>query len=408
MKNIITIIMALGLAYTSMYAAGSKMDNGDSLHINIDRKTKAIIPGQHPQAQGYSLLSDLREIFKSRNIQLSDSTWTYVRNMLNSQNPADTLINLNIDGKAVRIAFNKNSQARYSASSSDSSSQAGSWPADRPRRGTNYEENVHIGRDGIHIKDGSDEVHISRRGVQVIENGNEEVNIGFGKFDKYEEDSTDTNNRDKKYKWQNHSSFGNLNGFNIYLGLNSLDTRNDKVYNTEEYALRPFGSRFVSMGWIRSTDITKGKNARLKLAIGLNFTWYNFMLENSNVWTKGPSQIELVPSPVSLKKSKLTSSFIEIPLIPYLSFKNGKLFDYIGVGGYVGYRLSSHSKTKTSSRGHKNHEYGNFYMTDFRNGLSLQLGIHNFPDLFVNYDFNKLFRGGKGPDVNALSFGIRL
>jgi hypothetical protein len=95
-----------------------------------------------------------------------------------------------------------------------------------------------------------------------------------------------------------------------------------------------------------------------------------------------------------------------VPFIPYIAFKKGKAFEYIGVGGYVGYRLNSHSKVKYSGGG-KDKEFNNFYLNDFRYGLTAQLGINNFPDLFFNYDFNDLFQNGRGPKVNAVSFGIK-
>jgi hypothetical protein len=395
------LIIIATLLLASLCTSASLYQPADSLHISIDRKTKSVLPGQYAEAQGYSLLADLREIFRSRNLSLNDSTWLHIRSMLNSPNPKDTLLHLNLDGRPIRIAFTKAQLAQWNQTADSTNNN---WPA-QDRRQTTNGDNVHIGRDGIHVKDGNDEVHISRRGVQVIENGEEEVNIGFGK--RWNDDDSTYHQR-KSRKWNDYHSFGNLNGFNFYLGINTLDTRADQVYDLDSYALRPFGSRYVSMGWIRSADLTKGANTRLKFALGLNFSWYNFMLENNNVWTKTPTRIELLPAANSLKKSKLTSSYIEVPFIPYLSFKNSKMFDYIGVGGYLSYRLSSHTKTKTSSRGKKDHEYGNFYLTDFRQGMTVQLGLHNFPDLFLNYDFNNLFRPAKGPEVRAISFGIRL
>ena len=235
--------------------------------------------------------------------------------------------------------------------------------------------------------------------MQVIENGNEEVNIGFGG----DEDSTQVTKRINK------KSYGNLGGFNMFLGLNTLNGDAGIGYNAEDFELKPFGSRYFSMGWMRSTNVTNGENARLKVAIGLNFSWYNFMLDSEkNVWTKGLSKIELVPAKDNLRKSKLTASYIDVPLVMYVAFKKGKFIEYIGAGGYLGYNLNSHSKTKTNNGGKKDHIYNNFYLNDFRNGLTFQLGMHNFPDLFVNYDLNDLFKQNKGPKYSGISFGIRL
>ena len=337
---------------------------------------------------------------------LTDSTWKSIREIVNSESTKDTVIKIMQDGKQVNIAFNMksngtsvNSSPNSSSSTIPSSSDDGDWPRKTNR---NERESLKIGRDGIHVKDGRDEVHISRRGVQVIDGGNEEVNIGFGHHD--DDDSTYHKN------WENKHNFGSLEGFNVYLGLNNFVSQTTTTsYSLDSYALKPFGSRYFSMGWTKSANITNGANTRLKIGIGLNFSWYNFMLENSNtVWTKGPNQIEILPADVSLKKSKLTTSYIDVPIMPYLAFKKGKFIEHFGFGGYVGYRMGAHSKTKASARGKKEKEYNNFYLNDFRYGLSLQLGINNFADLFVNYDLNQVFKDNKGPKVNGISFGIRL
>jgi Outer membrane protein beta-barrel domain len=401
----IAIIILLAVSSTFGLKANTNEPNSDSLNINIDKRTKTIVSASGDKVQGYSLLSDLRELFKAKNMTLTDSTWKSIREIINSESNKDTVIKIMQDGKQVSIAFDmKGSGTSVSSTPNSSSSSIPSSSDDRdwPRRtNRNERESVKIGWDGIHVKDGSDEVHISRRGVQVIDGGTEEVNIGFGNHD--DDDST------YHKKWDNKHNFGSLAGFNVYLGLNNFVSQGTTAYNSDTYALKPFGSRYFSMGWTKSANITNGANTRLKIGIGVNLSWYNFMLENSNtVWTKGPNQIEILPSDKSLKKSKLTTSYIDVPIMPYLAFKKGKFIEHFGFGGYVGYRMGAHSKTKASTRGKKEKEYNNFYLNDFRYGLSLQLGINNFADLFVNYDLNQVFKDNKGPKVNGISFGIRL
>ncbi len=392
MKKIAIILLLATFSKIEIHAKNTSSDN-DSLRINIDKRTKTIISTEAQNVQGYSLLSDLRELFKAKNMVLSDSTWQTIREIVNSESVKDTVLKINQDGKQVMIAFD---MKKANISEQRPSNDDKSWPKDRgePR------ESVKIGWDGVHIKDGDDEVHVSRRGVKVVDGGVEEVNIGFG------------NNDDSTYhkKWVNKHDFGSLAGFNVYLGLNNfVNTAFTSKYSADAFSLKPFGSRYFSMGWTKSANITNGPNARLKLGIGLNLSWYNFMLENNNsIWTKGPSQVDILPSPISLKKSKLTVSYVDVPLVPYLAFKKGKFIEYFGFGGYVGYRMGSHSKTKSNDRGKKEHEYNNFYLNDFRYGLTLQMGINNFANLFVNYDLNEMFKENKGPKLNGISFGLRL
>jgi hypothetical protein len=394
MKKIALIIfLAIGLIQAPQ--ARNHHNDGDSLKINIDKRTKSIVASDQYKPQGYSLLSDLRQLFASKNMELTDQTWQSIKEIVNSESQKDTVLKFSQGGKEIAIAFNmkEDSKARSSSDFDTDDNQI----EDRPNR-TNDNESVKIGKDGIHVKDGNDEVHISRRGVKIVDGNNEAVNIGFGNDD----DST------ANEKWKNKHEYGSLSGFNVYLGLNSFTNKTAKNYNMDDFALKPFGSRHFSMGWTKSTNITNGPNARLKVALGLNFTWYNFMLEKNSVWVKGPSQIEIVPSKESLKKSKLTVSYIEMPLVPYIAFKKGKFIEYFGFGGYASYRMNSHSKTKNSENNKKQKEFNNFYLNDFRYGLTAQLGINNFANLFVNYDLNYLFKENKGPNVSGISFGLRL
>jgi Outer membrane protein beta-barrel domain len=397
MKKITIIILLALFAKIDAKCKADYEPAADSLNININKRTKSVIPSENSPVQGYSLLGDLRELFKSKNMELTDDTWKNIREIVNSESHKDTVITFSQGGKQIKIAFNnlksENNQAQYPPNQNNDN-----WPQEGKTYSNGPNESVKIGWDGIHVKDGSDEVHISRRGIQVIDGGNEEVNIGFGNND----DSTSNAN------WENRKSYGSLAGFNVYFGLNTLTGSPGQSYNSDDYTLRPFGSRHFAFGWMKSTNLSNGDKARLKLAIGLNFSWYNFMLDNNNVWTKGSNKIEFVQSPVALKKSKLTASYVDVPLIPYIAFKKGKFIDYIGAGAYVGYRMGSHSKTKAENNSKKDHESNNFYLNDFRYGLTFQIGINNFPNLFVNYDLNPLFRTNKGPGINGLSFGIRL
>ena len=78
----------------------------------------------------------------------------------------------------------------------------------------------------------------------------------------------------------------------------------------------------------------------------------------------------------------------------------------IGLGPYIAYRISSHSKLVYNDGGReKDKNTDNFYLNNFRYGMRLQLGYRS-TDLFFNYDLNELFVEGRGPKLNAFSFGV--
>jgi hypothetical protein len=53
----------------------------------------------------------------------------------------------------------------------------------------------------------------------------------------------------------------------------------------------------------------------------------------------------------------------------------------------------------------KEHHHDNYYLTNLRYGVRLQLGFDDV-DFFFNYDINNLFVDNKGPQLNAFSFGV--
>lgn len=266
---------------------------------------------------------------------------------------------------------------------------------DRPRWHDDDDKNyVRIGIRGIHVKDGNDEVHVNWSGIHV-KDGNEEIRIG-------NPDTTRENNR-RRNQWSNHG------GFYLHLGLdNYRGSGGNNPSASNEFDLRPFGSRYLALGWMRGANIAKGKNASLSLNLGVEFSWYNFMFDGNNVARKNDSlgRVVFTESSEKLRKSKLTVAYVNVPIMPTISFRNSGI-SYIGLGGYAGYRLDSYTKIKRSG-GTKEREHGGYYLDNFRYGLRAEVGIRRFPDFFVNYDLNPLFVEGRGPKLNALSFGIRL
>lgn len=386
MYKVIIGIFCLVISFGSM-ANTSK----DSLQIKVDKNSKSIMPQKGLPIKGFSLKSDLQEVFKSKGMTLDDATWFSIREIVNADSPKDTVLNFNNNGQIVQIAFqnitkidleyDSDNETKASSNSDKSSSN----PTSKP------------GRRGIHIKDGDDEVHITKDGIMIKDGGNEMVDIDFND----EDDSTSVKKAAEK-------AFEGMGSFNIQVGLNGY-TGNFAPQNAADYELKTGGSRYFSFGWNKNAILINGNNAKLKLNIGLEFSWYNFMLANEQLlFTKGTNNVELTTSNKDLKKSKLTASYITLPLIPYLSFKKGSGIEYLGFGPYLGYRLGAHSKTKTDSGGKKDKESNSFYLENFRYGLTLQLGLNNLPDLFFNYDLNKLFQAEKGPKLNGFSFGIRI
>ncbi len=201
-------------------------------------------------------------------------------------------------------------------------------------------------------------------------------------------------------------------GVDIKLGLNRYGENKPNGYDASDYDLRTGGSRFVSVGIVRSLPIAKGRKSGLFMDLGLDVSWYNLMFEGNEVIRRETDNIIFQPlvdqrnEEIQLRKNKLVAPYVNLSLMPTVGFA-GSVVSHISGGVYGGYRLGGYHKSK-SEAGHKERMKSGFFMEEFRTGVALELGIRNFPDLFVNYDLNGLFEEGRGPQVRMLSFGIRL
>src|SRR5690606_34238460 len=141
-------------------------------------------------------------------------------------------------------------------------------------------------------------------------------------------------------------------------------------------SVRPLGSWYVALSSLHRSHVAGG----LFLEWGGGLSWYNFKFQNDNtLLAEGPEEVEFTSDLVNdfdYEKSKLTVSYINLSLVPVYQFgknkyeRGGKFWDgrkryndlgfRIGAGGYVGYRLGSHTKVKyEDDNGHtqkdKNH-----------------------------------------------------
>jgi hypothetical protein len=251
---------------------------------------------------------------------------------------------------------------------------------------------------------------------EVARNNNEEEDWNLHKNEDYDDDDDDDED------WSNYNSYdGNHWGrtwqsFNFDFGTNNyLEDGKFPNSNNDLYAVRPWGSWYVGLASIQRTRLAK----KFFLEWGIGVNWYNFKFEEDNVLIqKDDDGIHFVEDnrDVSYKKSKLTASFLTASLIPVVDFgdnsRKARIWDgyrnsfRVGLGPYIGYRIESHSKLVYKDENkEKDKEHDSFYLNNIRWGLRLQLGYRS-TDLFFNYDISELFVEGKGPDLNAFSFGV--
>lgn len=221
----------------------------------------------------------------------------------------------------------------------------------------------------------------------------------------------------RKPEKRTHQSTNFDFGFNNYL-------QNGKFPDAlgENYGVRPWGSWYVGIHSNWQTRLL----GPLSLQWGPSVSWYNFKLQDPSVRLfREDGMAEFLPLDPALNtiKSKLTVSYLGFSAVPMFDFgykrkvKNveGKSYKYwsrnndgfrIGAGAYAGYRIGSYTKLVWRDGGRqRDRERDNFYLENLRYGLRGVVGFRGV-DLFVNYDLNPLFANNRGPDLNAISFGI--
>lgn len=248
--------------------------------------------------------------------------------------------------------------------------------------------------------------------------------------DRWEEKSDDS--------WRNYStssvkriSKSSRHFLNFDLGTNNyLNNGEFPESSNAQYAVRPWGSWYFAINSVYQKQI---KN-RFYIEIGPGISWYNFKFQDDNTRvTEVDGVTNFIPDndpERDYKKSKLTAAFVNVTVVPMIQFGSKRKKRSVGnwnslnslrrdiriggseggfrfgVGGYAGYRIASRSKVKFEG-GKKDKDRDNFNLTSLRYGVRVQMGFKG-TDLFFNYDLNELFNAGRGPDLNAFSFGIIL
>ena len=236
-----------------------------------------------------------------------------------------------------------------------------------------------------------------------------------------EEDwSTTSDNNDNNNSWEHskHWRGRTWQSFNFDFGTNNY-LMDGKFPDSENatFSVRPWGSWYLAASSTQRTRL--GKKFFLEWGVGIS--WYTFKFQKDNIiMVKDDNGVQFVEDTNPERdytKSKLSASYIMASLVPVIDFgdnnQKSRMWEgdassfRVGLGPYVGYRVGSHSKVVYKEDGdrEKDKNRDSFYLNNLRYGARLQIGYRS-TDLFFNYDLNELFSDGKGPKLNAFSFGV--
>ncbi len=148
----------------------------------------------------------------------------------------------------------------------------------------------------------------------------------------------------------------------------------------------------------------------IQFVTGFGLSYNNYRFRNNYKLVNGAGGIEGVQDTIKLDKSKLTVSYLTLPLLlEFNTSKYEKKSFHVSIGGIVGYKAGSHTKLVYHEDGKKvkPKTYDQFHINPWRVDATARIGWRNL-NLFATYDMISLFRSGKGPELNPFMVGISL
>ena len=259
---------------------------------------------------------------------------------------------------------------------------------------------VKIGDNTIDVKDGhyydTVKVRVGREALIVVDGRHgSDIKVRHLNDEEFEE-------------WTGHRAKfrGHWAGFEM--GINSFANVDYKGFTPNFMDLNYNKSCEVGINLFQyNIGIQKDKrNIGLVTGLGVTFNDYRvsnpYTIENDGGIT---NPVELDPE--GLSKTKLSTSFLTVPLMVEFQVPvrgHDKRF-YISGGLIGGLKLGSHTKIKQNEVKTKNHD--DFNINPFRCGTTVRVG-YRMINLYGTYYFSDFYKGGRGPEMNPFTIGIRL
>ncbi len=246
-------------------------------------------------------------------------------------------------------------------------------------------------------------VRIGEKNIEIIEHEDKtSVDIYDNEDDEDEEDDIScVSDEDKKFR-------GHWAG--VEIGLNNLLDNSGSLTRTPATSFMELNaSRSLnvnlnfaqySIGFIRN---------KFGLTTGLGLEFCNYFFSNDNSIGKSNGSIVTVDTLGGLEKSKLTTTYLRIPvLLEVQLFGNSRSHRlYVSAGVIGGMKLGSHTKIVVDEGEKKSKHSDDFYLNPFRWGLTAHIGYKGV-SLYGDYYLTSLFQNNKGPELYPFSAGLAL
>lgn len=223
---------------------------------------------------------------------------------------------------------------------------------------------------------------------------------------------SDASRPPKRWKWRG----GHWAGVGIYY--------NGLVQNLGSLSL-PDGAGYLrqtprSIGVnVNFADLTLVSNRHFGLITGLGLEMNNFRFDENVALTRDETGY-IIPDysydaeGIDLRKSKLTTVYLNIPLLVEFQFgrsKGGrKCPGFVNFGVIGGVRLQGHTKVKYRDADgdmHTKKQHGRLNLRNFHYGVEFNVG-YKYVALSARYYPHSIFASDEGPNVQQVNIGLSL
>jgi len=200
----------------------------------------------------------------------------------------------------------------------------------------------------------------------------------------------------------------------VAVGFNNLVTEGESFNDTD---IKIGGSRFFELGWAWKTRVFKESNW-LRVKYGFSFSWDGLKPDDNQFYVDAGEETVLQVHPQSLDKAKLRVDKLIFPL--HFEFGSSKKNEYenyfrystrkqfkAGIGGFVGFKMSSRQKLKYSEDGSNKKEKikASYNTNNVVYGLSGYVGW-GWTAVYMKYELNPIFKNNAVEQHNV-SLGLR-
>ena len=255
-----------------------------------------------------------------------------------------------------------------------------------------------IGEDLFRVDEdeGSLNIKIGNRGLRILESLEGGPRFNFEKYDENDDLLLPDNQEDRELtRSRDRNRFkGHWSGFEI--GFNNYLTSDNSIVLPAEIDYMTLHSGKSMSFNFNISQKSIGLSRHIGIITGLGFNWNNYRFDGNNNIIKGTNGIiEELPQADALDKSKLTTWYLQVPVMLELQIPADNHHINIGAGFIGAIKLGSHTKMVFQDKD-KVKSNDDFSLNLLRYGPTARIGYQSF-QLYASYYMTPLFKNGKGP-----------